>query len=224
MRFFRPPSSLKPCFEDGGRAMQRSDARLRFEQLTVAGGLPGQRERISAGSRGHPPPLQGSAPGGQVEMTADRRNIRAGTGRGKDGRQLFAGLAARGHDAAAERHLREKRPDIGRHQDFQKSIRRIVFQAPDTYRRVEESQAMLLAECYNPLAVKHFSPPDRGLEAFCVSEMDQALDAPEVIDKVGVEEIHRPALARRRETAEKKRRRVRRQERLKRMVLDGHTG
>ena len=83
--------------------------------------------------------------------------------------------------------------------DFQESIRSIVFQPLDCHGRVEEGNTFLIEESYYFILFEAF--------VLCINEMvavaepDLPLDAPVVVDEIGVEKIHAPALLWRRETA-----------------------
>ena len=83
--------------------------------------------------------------------------------------------------------------------DFQESIRGVVLQSFDGCGCIEEGNAFLVEESHDFILFEAFM--------LCINEMvavakpDLALDAPVVVDEIGVEKVHAPALLRRWEAA-----------------------
>jgi hypothetical protein len=83
--------------------------------------------------------------------------------------------------------------------NFQKGIRSIVFQPIDRRSRIEKRYAFLVQKCNDFI---HFEAFTLGInKVVLVAEPNLALDTPVVVDEVGVEKVHAPALFWRRETA-----------------------
>ena len=61
-----------------------------------------------------------------------------------------------------------------------------------------------------------------GLQSLLPAQEDESHDAPEVIEPVGVKEVHTPSLARWREAAKEQHARSIGQERFQRMLFDSH--
>ena len=127
------------------------------------------------------------------------------------------GLFARGDQVAAGGDAGQQPPNIRWRDHFQKGIGGIVLQAPDFAGGVVECEALGGAELPNERFVKPLFC--RDAEVILVAEMDDAEDAPEVVDPVWVVERHAPAVWLGRETAQKEHASPDGQEGLERMAL-----
>ena len=96
-------------------------------------------------------------------------------------------------------------------------VRSVVLQATDSRRGIEEREALLLAERHDFVDLEMFVWHIH--EMVLVTKEYLSLNAPVVIDKVGIIKVHAPSLALGRKTTQKQHLGVLRQERLKRVVL-----
>ena len=150
-----------------------------------------QGEGVGAGGGGH-------APEGEVfefDFAADGRDG-AGEAGGGEGGGFFAG----GDEGVAAGDLAQEGGDVGGGDDFEEGVGGVVAQASYFTGGVVESEALLSAEGADGGFVEAFLLLDA--EVVFVVEVDQAQDAPEVVDPVGVEEGDGPAAGRGREAAE----------------------
>ena len=98
------------------------------------------------------------------------------------------------------RHLGKQGSDVSVLDDIQESIRGVVFQPLDCHSSIEEGNAFLVEESYDFILFEAF--------VLCVNEMVAvtepylALNAPVVVDEIGVEKVHAPTLLGRWETAQ----------------------
>ena len=107
--------------------------------------------------------------------------------------------------------------NVGRFHDLKKFVGGIILQATNGGRGIEEGEALLLTERHNLV----------NLEAFCfevhemilIAKEYLSLDAPMVVDEVGVVEVHAPPLALWWETTQEQHLRILRQKGFKRMIL-----
>ena len=90
--------------------------------------------------------------------------------------------------------------DVGGLYDFEEFVGGIVLQAADGGGGVEEGEAFLLTEGYDVVYLEAFVLQIH--EVVSVAKEYLSLDAPVVIDEVGVVEVHTPPLALWRETAQ----------------------
>ncbi len=132
----------------------------------------------------------------------------------------LGGLLAGGDKGVAERDLLQQCGDIGRRYYLEVGIGGVVFKAFYLGGGVVECQAVLGAELAYGGLVEAFLTDDA--EMVLVVEMNEADDAPEVVDPVGVIERHAPAVWLGWETAQKQYSGGLGQERLKRMRLYAH--
>ncbi len=197
-------SSLSRCF--GGRGL------LRGEEPAVGLCFLGQGEGVGAGGGGHAP--EGEAVG-EFDFPADGRD-RAGEAGGGEGGGFFAG----GDEGAAGGDAAQQGPDVGGGDDFQEGVGGVVTQASDLGGGVVESEAPAGAEVADGGFVEAFF--GREAEVVFVSEVDEAQDAPEIVDPVGVEEGDGPAGRRGREAAEEENAGAFGEEGREGVLLSGH--
>ena len=108
------------------------------------------------------------------------------------------GLLAGSHHRPTGGNQRQQPREVRRLDDLQELVRSIVLQPTDLRSGVEHRNALFLAEIHDPLPVE--PPLTRYNEMLLLPEEYQTDYAPEIIDEIGVEELHRPALPRRRKT------------------------
>ena len=133
---------------------------------------------------------------------------------GADG---VCGLLARGDDGSEVGELRDECWDIRRFHHLEELIGCIVHQATNGGRGIEEGDALVLAKADYLVDLETFS--FYIYEMVAISEKHFALDAPMVVDEVGVIEIDAPAFALRRKAAQEQYLGILWQERDERMVL-----
>lgn len=109
--------------------------------------------------------------------------------------------------------------DVGGRDHLQKGVGGVVLETPHFAGCVVERQSFGGAERPDQGFVKAFLP--RQAKMFPVPKMNQAHDAPEVIDPVGVIERHAPAVRLGRKTPEEQNPGALREERLKGVFFDG---
>ena len=113
---------------------------------------------------------------------------------------------------------------VCRFHDFEEIVRGVGLQTPHAPGGVEEGETLRAAEGDDALAVERLRGVRAALEVVSVIVEEQTHDAPEVVDPVGVEEVHAPPCAGRRETAEEEGTAVGRQEGFERMAFGFHGG
>jgi len=139
-------------------------------------------------------------------------------GNGKDVADGGGGFLAGGDDKAAVGQLVQQGADIGRFYNLEELVGGIVLQTSHSCGGVEEGQSLLLTEGNDVVDEK---PLVDGIdEMVLVAEMDLTLDAPVVVDEVGVKEVHGPPLALWGKTAQEKHTGMGRQKGTQWMVLD----
>lgn len=97
------------------------------------------------------------------------------------------GLAAGGDQCAAIGQGVEQLGDIGRFEHFQQVVAGIVVQAVDADGGVVEGQPLRGGELHDAFLVEALLA--RHFEVALVALMDDAHDAPEVVNPVGIEEL-----------------------------------
>ena len=101
--------------------------------------------------------------------------------------------------------------------NFQKGVRGIVFQPINCRSRIEKCYAFLVQKRNDFI---HFEALVFGVhEMVLVAKPNLPFDAPVVVDEVGVEKVHAPALLWRRKTAEEQDSRVLWEKRFQRMIF-----
>ena len=192
------------------------------EQLPVETGLSFQRKGIGAGRGGHAPKAERCPVrawqddiAGYFDKTSNGRH-RAAKALGDDAGGLFSG----GDEGLAGGDAPEQGRDVGGRNHFQESVRSVVAKAPYFAGCIVEGKTGIGAKLPDQDFVKALF--GRDAEVVLVPEVDDAHDAPEVVDPVGVIERHAPAMRLGRETPEEQDACVLRQERLKRMLFDAH--
>ena len=106
---------------------------------------------------------------------------------------------------------------IGRFHHFKKLVGGIVLQPSDGSRSIEESDTLLLTEGNNLLQLKAL-----GLlihKVVAIAKEHFALDAPVVVDEVGIIEVHAPSLTLWRKAAQKQHFGTHGQKGTQRMIL-----
>ena len=159
--------------------------------------------------------LSRAAAGADVDASADGRG-----GAAELRRDLLRGLLAGGYQVVTVRNLPQQRRDVGRGNHLQEGVGGIVAEAAYRAGGVIEGEAFLRAEGADRGLVETLFAADA--EMVLVAEVDEAHDAPEIIDPVRVEERHAPPFLLWRETPEEQDPCALRQERFERMRLDGH--
>ena len=84
--------------------------------------------------------------------------------------------------------------------NLKEGIRCVVFQPIDCRSRIEKSDAFLVKESSDFVLFEAFMHCIN--EIILITKPNLSFDASVVVDEVGVEKVHAPALLRRRETAE----------------------
>lgn len=134
--------------------------------------------------------------------------------RGTDG---FGGFLACGDNCQAMRQLLQESRNIGGHDHFEKLVGGVVLQSSDGCGRVEEGDTLCLAVRYNLFQFEAFVLHIH--EVVPVAKKDLSLNAPMVVDEIGVIEVHAPAFPLWWKTAEEEHFSVLGQERNERMKL-----
>jgi len=116
--------------------------------------------------------------------------------------------------------LGQKGGDVGGRDHLQEGVGGVVPEAPHFAGGVVEGQARIRAEAADHGLVKAFLP--RQAKMLPVPKMNQAHDAPEVVDPVGVIERHAPAVRLGRKTPQEQDARSLREERLEWVALRVH--
>ena len=151
-----------------------------------------------------------------IDVSAERRE---GASEGFGGE--LGGFLAGGDKGVARRDPGEEGGDVGGLNHLQEGVGGIVLEAAHLAGGVVEGEALAGAEGADRRFVEAFLA--RHAEVVLVAEMDQAQDAPEVVDPVGVVERHAPAVRLRREAAQKQDTRAFRKKWLKRVLLSAHS-
>ena len=179
------------------------------EKSPVGIGLPLQRKRIGPGCRWHAPEGDGLTviPGRPLFVIPDlirnlyldaathRRNLAA-----KRLRNDLRGLLAGGDQGVAGGDLRQQGRDVGGPNHLQEGVGGVVTEAADFAGGVVEGQAVIGTKRPDGHLVKALF--GRDAEAVFIVKEDEADDAPEVVDPVGVIEGHAPAVGLGREAAQ----------------------
>lgn len=186
-----------------------------YEQSRVVLGLLFEAHGIGAAGAGHTPPAEQASEGFTLSVFAN-----PGHGHGELLLELFAGLTARGDHVVAMGHLAKQDTQVGGLQNLEMVVGGIVAQAADACGGVVEGKAPLQAELDDALATEAFLVCED--KVLWVGEMQEAHDAPEVVDIIRIEEVHRPACPWRWKTAKEEKAPVFRQEGLEGVRLDGH--
>ena len=113
----------------------------------------------------------------------------------------LARQSARGDDAVAVGHGGEQRRDVGGFDHLEEGVGGIALESTNAAGGVEKGQSFFGGEVANGGFVETFFVGDHKMLA--VVEEEVAHDAPEIVDEVGVIEVHAPTIFGRRETAEK---------------------
>ncbi len=146
-------------------------------------------------------------------------------GSGSHGQLLLKQLACLGpgrNQTTTIGHLPKQSTDIGRLHNLQEIIACIVLEAVHLRCRVIKGETPLLGKSGNTFLVESLFSLD--LEIGLIVEKNQSHHTPEVIDPIGIEEIHRPTRPWRREAAQEEHRSVPGKKRSEWMSLDGHGG
>ena len=133
---------------------------------------------------------------------------------GADG---FGGFLASGDDGTKVGELSNEGTDVGGLHYLEELVGSIVLQTSDGGGGVEEGKAFLLTEGYNLVDFETFVLQIH--EVVPVAKEYLALDAPMVVDEVGVVEIHAPTLTLGREATQEQYLGILRQKRTKRMIF-----
>ncbi len=191
-------------------------ALLGFPKLPVEVGFLVDVQWIGSGGRRHAPPPAGAVGEGGVDGGTDLRHLRELEMLLHQGR----GLAAGGDQRAASGQGVEQQGDIGRFEHFQQVIAGIVVQAVDADGGVVEGQPLLGGKLHDAFLVEALFA--RHLEVALVAPVNDAHDAPEVVDPVGIKELHAPLGTGRRKTAQEQYLGSLRQKGSQWVLLDGH--
>ena len=184
----------------GGGTIFGTPPTLLLEKPPVCIGLLLQWERIGPGCGWHAPEgyyslvIPDLIRNLYLDAPAYRRHL-ASKHIGND----FRGLLAGGDQGVARRDLRQQGGDVGGLDYLQEGVGGVVPEAADLAGGVVEGQALIGAKLPDGGLVKSlFRDP---AEAVFIVKEDEADDAPEVVDPVGVIEGHAPAVGLGRETA-----------------------
>lgn len=172
---------------------------------------------ISPRTAGHAIETHGPARMGERDKRAQRglADTEVGTGH-------VSGFLARGDNGGAEGDAEEQLVKIGPFHYFQILVAGGVLRPHDGTGRIVEGDALSTKEVFYLLLAKTASLEVD--EVISVMKEQKTKDTPHVIGKIGIEEIHAPAFACWRKTAQHEQACLRGQERLQWMALDveGH--
>ena len=136
--------------------------------------------------------------------------------------QRVGSFLSGGDDGRATRDLSEQSGKVGRGDDFQKLVRRIILKTADGGSRVVQGDAFVEQELHNHFFLETFGP--FIYKPIPVAMENVSHDAPHVVDEVRVVEIHAPAFFLGRETAQHQQACVGRKERLQGMLFGWNGG
>ena len=151
---------------------------------------------------------------GNIHETAHWRGSAA-----EAGSEGLGGFFAGDNDVSALGDTGQQGRDVGGGDYFQEGVGGVVFEAANLAGGVVEGQALLGTEGADGGFVEAFL--GRDAEVVFVAEVDEAHDAPEVVDPVGVIERHAPAVRLGRETPQEQDACTLRKEGLEGMLFDG---
>ena len=172
--------------------------------------------RRLAGPSGLKGPWNLEGPGdieGNIHETAHWRGSAA-----EAGCEGMGGFFAGDNDVSASGDAGQQGRDVGGGDYFQEGVGGVVLQAANLAGGVVEGQAGIGTEGTDGGFVEAFL--GRDAEVVFVAEVDEAHDAPEVVDPVGVIERHAPAVRLGRETPQEQDACTLREEGLKGMLFD----
>ena len=167
---------------------------MSVEKPAIEIGLFFQRQGIGAGGGRHAPESEG---GGNLHPFPDGRN-----GAVEPLGNYAGGLFSGGDEHPAVRDTGQQGRDVGGGDHFQEGVGGVVPEPPHFAGRVVEGQAFVGTELPDQSLVEALFPGDA--EMVFVGKVDQADDAPEVVDPVGVVKRYAPAVGLRWEAPQEK--------------------
>ena len=147
---------------------------------------------------------------------ASNGRYRAAEGLGDDAAGFFTG----GDEGVTFRDAGQQGGDVSGGDDLEKGVGSVVSKPPNFAGGIIERQAFARTKRPYRTLIKALFP--NQAEVVLVAEVDEAHDAPEVVDPVGVVEGHAPAVGLGREAAEKEDASAVREEGFEGVVLSGH--
>ena len=115
------------------------------------------------------------------------------------------------------RHMRQESMNVGRQYNLQKLVRGIVLQSAHGGGGIIETNALVVKEGNDKVKTECLC---LGVHKIVlVAKEYESLNAPMVVDEVGIVEVHAPALPLWRETAQEEHTAILWQKRVQRMVL-----